>query len=104
MAETGEVAGIHGAEDWRGLGSLIEVEARMNRADSVVERFQKFVGIIERAVGKNIDLGGFQDAKSFEPPVQLVDETDLRQEVTLRNSARDLQALPMIAYTGVFVS
>ena len=81
-----------------------KAEAGMDGADRVVEFAQQVVGIIERAIGEDIDFGGFQDADAVQAAVQLVDEADLLPEIFDRHAARDFQALRMIGDADVFVA
>ena len=62
MTQDIEITDVHGTKDALRSISLPEVESGVDRTDSVVEFGEEIVRIIERAVGKNIDLGGFQDA------------------------------------------
>ena len=81
VAQYVEIPVVHGAQNALGLLLLSKAETRMNRADGVVEFAQQFVGIVERAVGQDIDFRGFQDADAAQSSVQLVDEADLPPEV-----------------------
>src|SRR4051812_21599711 len=104
MPENIEIPIVHRAQQALRLLCFAEGEARVDRTDGVVERAQKIVRIIERAVRENIDLRGFQDAYALEALVELVDEADLFPEVLDRDAARDLEALRMIGNADVLVT
>ena len=57
MSQDIEVPVIHGAQDALGLLLPVKSEARMNRADRIVEFPQEVVGIVERSVRENIHFG-----------------------------------------------
>src|SRR5438445_134680 len=104
MAKDVEVAIIHGAQNALGLFPSTQTEARVDRADGVVELPQDLVWIIERSIRKDVDFGGFQDAKAPQPGVQLVDEPDLCPQVFNGDPAGNLQAARMVRYADIFIT
>src|ERR1051326_416182 len=74
----------------------------MDRANGVVEFVQQFVGIVERTIQQDVDLRGFQNADAFEPFVQFIDQANLLSQSWFGKSARDLQALRMVADSDIF--
>ncbi len=77
MPQDVEIAIVHGPNNTLGLFVRSQGESRMYRADRIIELAQQVVWIVERSVGENVHLGGFQDVDAIEPCVQLVDEPDL---------------------------
>ena len=65
-----KVAVVHGAQNPLGLLIFAKGEARMDGADRVIEFAQQLVRIIERAIGQNIDFGGFQDTEAVQVFIQ----------------------------------
>jgi hypothetical protein len=59
-----EIPVIHRAQDALRLRLAVKPEPRMDRADRIIELFKQVVGIIQRAVCKDVDLARFQDAKA----------------------------------------
>lgn len=104
MAKDIEVPVVHRAQDTLRLRLAAESEARMDRADGVVELLEKSVGVIERAVRQDVDLARFQNAKAPQAPVHLVDKADLLPKVLDGHAARDLQALRMIADSDIVIT
>ena len=76
----------------------------MHGTNRVIEFLQKVVGIIERAVCQDIDLGRLQDTDPAQTGVQRIDEADLLPQIFHRNAASDLQALGMIGDADVLIS
>src|SRR3984957_21319848 len=101
MPQDVEVAVIHGVQNTLGLLILSKSEAGMYRADRIIQFPQQVVGIVERSVGEDIHLGGFEDADAIKPFVQLVDDPDLIPEVFDRYAASDFQTLGMVGYTDI---
>jgi hypothetical protein len=75
------------------LRRRIQSESRVNGANGVVQLIEQIVGIIERAVRKDIDCRRLQNAKPAATSVQPVDVTNLRSQVSGRSPAHDFQAL-----------
>src|SRR5690242_9346795 len=77
MAEDIEIPVVHSSQDAFGLRLPAKPKPRMNRANCVIQLFQEIVGIIERAVGKDVDLARFENTETPRPAIQLVDGPDL---------------------------
>ena len=104
MAKDGGVGICYRAQDALGLGFRVKFEAAVYAGHHEVEALQHIVRIIQRTVGKNIQLDAFEDAKVLPVGlVQPVDGTVLLEDFVNRQAARVVRGFGMVGDAKILI-